>query len=85
MSTEPRLFEIGTSPHLKAPESVRDIMFNVVLALLPIAVFAVWSFGLSALLLLAVTTVTCIASEHAACLLAGKPTTIRDWGVTISR
>ena len=84
MSAESRLLEIGTSPHIKASEDVRDIMFNVVLALLPVAAFAVWSFGLSALLLLAVTTITCIATEHVACLLASKPTTIRDWSVTIT-
>ncbi len=84
MSTEPRLFEIGTSPHLKAPENVRDIMFNVVLALLPVAAFAVWSFGLSALLLLMTTTAACVAAEHVACLLAGRPTSVRDWSVTVT-
>lgn len=84
MSPEPRLLEIGTSPHLKAPEDVRDIMFNVVLALLPVSLFAVWSFGLSALLLLLATTAACVAAEHVTCLLAGKPTTVRDWSVVIT-
>lgn len=84
MSSESRLLEIGTSPHIKAPEDVRDIMFNVFLALLPVSVFAVWSFGLSALLLLVVSTTACLATEHVACLLAGKPTTIKDWSVAIT-
>ena len=43
MSSEPRLLEIGTSPHIKTPEDVRDIMFNVFLALLPVSAFAVFS------------------------------------------
>ena len=84
MTSETRLLEIGTSPHIKAPEDVRDIMFNVVLALLPVAAFAVWSFGLSALLLLMTTTAVCIATEHVTCLLARKPATIKDWSVTIT-
>ncbi|HOH28495.1 MAG TPA: RnfABCDGE type electron transport complex subunit D [Candidatus Hydrogenedentes bacterium] len=84
MTSETRLLEIGTSPHIKAPEDVREIMFNVVLALLPVTAFAIWSFGLSALLLLLITTAACVATEHVACLLARKPTTIKDWSVTIT-
>lgn len=84
MSAAPQLLEIGTSPHVKIRENVADIMFNVTMALIPIALFAVWSFGLSALLVLVTATATCILTEHVACLLAGKPTTIKDWSVTIT-
>ena len=59
-------------------------MFNVAMALLPIAAFAVWSFGLSALLLVATATITCVLTEHLACVIAGKPTTIKDWSVVIT-
>ena len=84
MSTTPQLLEIGTSPHVKIRENVADIMFNVTMALVPITLFAIWSFGLSALLMLAVATAACVLTEHVACLLAGKPTTVKDWSVVIT-
>ncbi|HEX73069.1 MAG TPA: electron transporter RnfD, partial [Candidatus Hydrogenedentes bacterium] len=84
MSVAPRILEIGSSPHIKTRESVEDIMFNVAMALLPIALFAVWNFGLSALLLLLTTTSACILAEHLYCVFTGKPTSIRDWSVVIT-
>ena len=44
----PRI-ELRTSPHVVKGTSVERIMFHVVLALLPIAAFSVWQYGLSAL------------------------------------
>ena len=43
--------EIRTAPHLKRPQGVDEIMRNVVYALLPIAGFSVWQFGISSLAL----------------------------------
>lgn len=84
MSVAPRTLEIGSSPHIKERESVEDIMFNVTLALMPITLFAVWNFGLSALLLLFATTATCVLTEHLYCVFARKPSTVRDWSVVIT-
>ena len=84
MTHEKQVLRLSASPHIKASEDVRDIMFNVTLALIPISLFAIWSFGLSALLLLATTTVTCVFTEHIFCVLAGKQTSIRDWSVIIT-
>src|SRR5579883_3421589 len=39
------VIELRTSPHLHAPLSVRTIMLNVVLALLPVSAYAIWLFG----------------------------------------
>ncbi len=41
---------IQSSPHIGSGASVDSIMFNVVLALLPVSAFAVYCFGLAALL-----------------------------------
>ncbi|MCP4090422.1 MAG: RnfABCDGE type electron transport complex subunit D, partial [Gammaproteobacteria bacterium] len=52
--------EIHTSPHLKKVISVDEIMRNVVYALLPVCAWSVYQFGISALALLVVTTLSCI-------------------------
>ncbi|MFM1891390.1 MAG: hypothetical protein RLZ44_467 [Pseudomonadota bacterium] len=76
--------EIRTSPHLKRPQTVDQIMRNVVYALLPIAAFAVYQFGISALALLVTTTVVALATEYLFDRLAGRENTLRDWSVVIT-
>ena len=52
MSTVKTSLEIGSSPHITSGASVDVIMRNVVYALLPVCVFAVYAFGLAAALVL---------------------------------
>ena len=42
-----KTLEIRTSPHILSGYSVDTIMFNVVLALLPVTAFSVYAFGLA--------------------------------------
>ena len=76
--------EIRTSPHLKRAMSVDRIMRTVVLALLPIAAFAVWQFGLSALLLLLTTTGVAVATEWFFARQSGRGNTVADWSAVIT-
>jgi electron transport complex protein RnfD len=84
MSTPGRTLEIHSSPHIASGASVDVIMRNVVWALLPVAAFAVYSFGLAALLTLVVAVLSCVATEHVLCRLSNAPSTVRDWSVTIT-
>ena len=84
MSQRGRTLEIHTSPHIASGASVDVIMRNVVFALLPVAAFAIYSFGLAAALTLTVAVLSCLATEHLLCRLAVAPTTVRDWSVTIT-
>ena len=84
MAKAGKTLEIRTSPHILSGYSVDTIMFNVVLALLPITAFAVFAFGLAGLLTLSMALASCILTEHLICRAAGKPTTIGDWSVTIT-
>lgn len=76
--------EIRSSPHILSDHSVDTIMFNVVLALLPVTAFAVWAFGAAALLTLSVAVATCLAVEWAACRLGGRASTLGDGSVAIT-
>ena len=50
MAGPAKTLEIRTSPHILSGNSVDSIMFNVVLALMPTTLFAVYAFGLAAVL-----------------------------------
>ena len=76
--------EIRTAPHLKRPQGVEDIMRNVVYALVPVAVFSVWQFGISALALILTTTIVAMLTERLFSRLAGRGNTLGDWSVVIT-
>ncbi len=76
--------DIDTSPHIKSGTSVDIIMRNVVWAMLPVCAWAVWVFGLAALVTLAGATISCILTEHLLCKARGETSAIGDWSVTIT-
>lgn len=84
MKQRGRTLEIHTSPHIASGASVDVIMRNVVWALLPVAAFAVYSFGLAALFTLVVAVLSCVGTEHVLCRLSARPSTVGDWSVTIT-
>lgn len=76
------LIELRTTPHIHAPHDVVSIMRNVVFASLPIAVFSIWLYGLSALLLLVTVLSSCLLTER---LFNGKnASTLGDWSAAIT-
>jgi H+/Na+-translocating ferredoxin:NAD+ oxidoreductase subunit D len=79
-----KTLEIRTSPHVLSGYSVDTIMFNVVLALLPTSIFALYAFGLAALCTLAVAVASCAITEYALCRAASRPSTLGDWSVVIT-
>lgn len=76
--------ELRSSPHLKQMVSVPQIMRNVVYALLPVCAWSVYAFGISVLLLLITTTLTCMLSEALFCRLSGKASSISDGSIAIT-
>lgn len=69
---------LRTSPHIMRGVGVEVIMRNVVYALLPLVAMAVYTFGLSALLLVLVCTFSAMAAEYAVAQFSGKPGTLGD-------
>ena len=84
MSAWAKTLEIRSSPHIGSGHGVDSIMFNVVLALLPVTAYAVWHFGLAALLNLSVAVISCGATEHVLCRLTGRKSTLGDWSVIVT-
>ena len=52
-----------SSPHIRAAETTRSIMLDVIIAMVPALVWAVITFGVEALLLTAVSVVGCVFWE----------------------
>ncbi|HEC06992.1 MAG TPA: RnfABCDGE type electron transport complex subunit D [Thiolapillus brandeum] len=81
MKKQPQV-ELRTTPHMHAPQDVVVIMRNVVLALLPIAGWSVWQFGISSLALLLTSVLACLLTERA--FSGSEGNTLGDWSATIT-
>lgn len=71
-----QLLTISGSPHIHGDQSVKKVMWGVVLALVPAMLVSFWYFGLGALLSIAVAVFTCVAVEYlvAKFILKEEPT-----------
>lgn len=63
---------ISNTPHIKSKSSTKRIMIDVLIALVPATVMGVVYFGLYALLLVALSILSCIASEVIYLLIRGE-------------
>lgn len=79
-----KLFKVTSSPHIRHEDSTRGIMFDVIIALLPAAVFGCILFGWKALLILITTIGTAIAAEAVWNILLKKPQTIGDFSAVLT-
>ena len=59
-----KLLQVSGSPHVHGDESVKKIMWSVVIALLPALAVSVFYFGLPVLILTLVSIATCMLTEY---------------------
>ena len=79
-----KLLKAASSPHIRHEDSTRGIMFDVIIALLPAAIYGCILFGLRAAIILAVTISTAVASEAVWNLALKKPQTIGDLSAVVT-
>lgn len=79
-----KTLHISTSPHIRKGVSTDTIMQNVVWAMMPVVIFAVYSFGTNAFLVIATAVISSVLTEHALCKWSGKESTISDWSAVIT-
>lgn len=75
---------VSTSPHIRSSVTTQSIMRDVLIALAPATVGAVVLFGLRALLLIAVSTLTCVLGEFLFNLICKKQQTVGDLSAAVT-
>ena len=74
----------SSSPHIRSNEDTRSIMLDVIIALLPALAWSVYCFGWKALLLTAVSVVSCVFWEWAYRKLMKKSSMIGDLSAVVT-
>ena len=54
---------VSSAPHIRSNDNTRKIMLDVLIALAPALIAAVWFFGIRALALTVVSAAVCVASR----------------------
>lgn len=75
---------VSSSPHISSPESVRGIMLDVIIALIPAGVMSVWLFGIRALLLILTCVMSCVLSEYISRRIMKRSCTIGDLSAVVT-
>ena len=57
-------FNISSSPHIRAKVTTGNIMFLVLIALMPTTLFGIYNFGVQALGIVFLTVASAVATEY---------------------
>ena len=74
----------SSSPHIRAKEDTRSVMLDVILALLPALAFAVYNFGLRALVQTLVSVAGAVVFEALYRIAMKKPQTVGDLSAAVT-
>ena len=77
-------YNISASPHIRSKVTTGNIMFYVMIALLPATIYGIYTFGFSALLVIAITTASAVLTEYAYQKLMHKKVTISDGSAALT-
>ena len=77
-------YNVSSSPHVRAASSTKDIMRDVLIAMLPAAAFGVWNFGFYSLAVIILTVAAAVATEYVYCKVAKKPVSIGDYSAAVT-
>lgn len=79
-----KLLNISSSPHVRDHSSTQNIMWCVIAALMPAAVFGIWNFGFKALILIVACVATCMLAEFIWQKAMKLPVTVTDGSAALT-
>lgn len=80
-----KLLNVSSSPHLREPYlSTGHIMYDVILALMPVTVFGIWHFGFHAFMILAVSVLTAVMTEFIFDYITHRENTVKDGSAVVT-
>jgi len=75
---------VSSSPHIKSDIGTSKIMRDVIIALIPAVIAGSVIFGARALLIMLISVVSAVLSEHIWCLCCKKKTTVTDGSAAVT-
>lgn len=76
--------KISSSPHIRDKATTSNLMGEVIVALIPAAIFGIYNFGIKALTVILITIISCVIFEAGYQKLAGKKVTVKDLSAVLT-
>ncbi|MDE6626151.1 MAG: RnfABCDGE type electron transport complex subunit D [Lachnospiraceae bacterium] len=76
--------KISSSPHIRDRETTTNLMGQVIVALMPAAIFGIYNFGVRALGIILITVVSCVIFEAGYQKLIGAKVTVMDLSAVLT-
>lgn len=77
-------YVITSSPHIRSNDSIRKVMFSVLLALMPATIMGCVLFGFRALIIVLLSVGSAIGAEYLFNLIMGREQTINDLSACVT-
>ncbi len=77
-------YNVSSSPHVRSAVSTKDIMRDVLIAMIPATLFGVYNFGFYSLVIVILTVLTAVGTEYAFCHIMKKPHTYTDYSAAVT-
>ena len=78
------LYNVSSAPHVRSSLNTRGVMTDVLIALLPTAAIGVWVHGMAALLVIALSMVSAVATEYLFDLATNRKNTVGDFSAMVT-
>lgn len=75
---------VTTSPHISQPDGIPAVMLDVIIALIPTTLGALFFFGLDAFLIILTCVTSCVLAEYLWCLIFKKPSSAGDLSAVVT-
>ncbi|MBQ9468544.1 MAG: RnfABCDGE type electron transport complex subunit D [Clostridia bacterium] len=82
--SKPHLLTVSPSPHMHSPRTTSIVMLDVIIALVPLLIWACYVFGMRALTVTVITVGSCVLFELLYCLIMKKPITVYDLSAVVT-
>lgn len=77
-------YTVTSSPHVRSEVGTSKIMRDVIIALIPTIIAGTYIFGIRALLIILISVISAVFSEHIWCLITKKKTTVMDGSAAVT-
>jgi RnfABCDGE-type electron transport complex D subunit/RnfABCDGE-type electron transport complex G subunit len=79
-----KFYNVSSSPHVRSRLTTGEVMYDLILTLLPATVVGIYHHGFHAFLVIAMSIATAMLTEYVFDYIAGKPNTLKDGSAIVT-
>ena len=78
------MLNVSSSPHIRSSVTTRDLMLDVIIAMLPASILGIYNFGAKAFIIILATVAACLLTEYVYEKLMKQKVTVGDLSAVVT-